>query len=59
MAAQLTSMKGEEFAGKILAGERDFSRIELEGYFDLAGYGRFNEMQNYLAGEKFEGTVIN
>ena len=59
MAVQLTSMKGEEFAGKILAGERDFSRIKLGDYFDLAGYERFNEMNDYLARENLrENPVI-
>jgi len=41
-------MKGEEFVRKILAGEKDFSRIKLEDGFDLAGYKGFTEMQEYL-----------
>lgn len=28
----LIEVAGEEFVGKILAGERDFSGIRLEGY---------------------------
>ena len=48
MATQLVNMKGEEFVRKILAGERDFSRIKLEEGFDLAGYEGFSEMLEYL-----------
>ena len=41
-------MRGEQFVVKVLAGERDFSGIKLEEYFDLFGYEDFPVMQEYL-----------
>jgi len=48
MATQLKEMKGEEFIKKILDGERDFSRVRLEGNFNFSAHEGFGEMQNYL-----------
>ena len=45
-------MKGKEFVKKILKGERDFSRIELETGFDLVGYEGFAEMQRIIRNER-------
>ena len=44
----LKQMGGEEFIKKILAGERDFSEIELELQFDLSGNESFDALQEYL-----------
>ncbi|MEM4318499.1 MAG: pentapeptide repeat-containing protein [Candidatus Pacearchaeota archaeon] len=48
MVTQLIPMKGDELVKKILAGERDFSRIELEEGFNLADHESFEELQKYL-----------
>ena len=48
MVTRPTYIKGEEFVRKILAGERDFSGITLEKFFDLAGHEGFGDMQEYL-----------
>jgi len=50
-------MKGEEFIKKVLAGERDFSRIKLEEDFDLSGHEGFAELLEYLH-LKYSPTMI-
>ncbi|MBI4116200.1 pentapeptide repeat-containing protein [Candidatus Pacearchaeota archaeon] len=48
MTRKKTRISGEEFVGKILNGERDFSNIYLEKNFDLNGNDAFTELQEYL-----------
>jgi uncharacterized protein YjbI with pentapeptide repeats len=59
MTAQLMFVKGEEFIKKILSGERDFSKIELEEGFDLCGNEKFNELQEYLKKSDLISNPIN
>ena len=58
MEKKLTFMKGEEFVQKILSGERDFSNIELKQDFNLCGYEKFEEMQNYLENTNLEENPV-
>jgi len=48
MAERYTDMKGEEFARKILDGERNLPRIRIPTGFDLSGHDIFPELQDYL-----------
>ncbi|MEM4702983.1 MAG: pentapeptide repeat-containing protein [Candidatus Pacearchaeota archaeon] len=48
MVTQLIPMKGDELVKKILAGERNFSRIKLEEGFNLSNHESFEELQKYL-----------
>lgn len=59
MATKLKQMKGKEFIRKILAGERDFSRIKLEKEFDLSGHKDFKELQHYLRSQDLSKTPIH
>ena len=54
MLKQLKYMKGEEFVKKILAGERNFSDIELEENFNLNNFEWINDLQTYLKDQNFE-----
>jgi len=49
--AQLKPMTGDEFVRKILAGEKDFSLIDLLD-FDLSSHEGFEELQRYLKAQK-------
>ncbi len=59
MATQLKQMSGEELVEKILAGERDFSGIELEERFDLAGSKHFGQLQKYLKNEDLRKSPVS
>jgi uncharacterized protein YjbI with pentapeptide repeats len=59
MFEQLVFMKGKEFIKKILSGERDFSKIELEEGFDLCGDNSFDELQEYLKKNDLEKNPVN
>lgn len=59
MAAKLVAMQGAEFVQKILSGEKDFSRIDLEEGFDLCGYSGFDELQEYLKNSDLQRSPIN
>lgn len=52
-------MKGKEFVKKVLAGERDLSRIELEEGFDLNGYKDFEKMQAYLSKQELSRNSLS
>jgi len=45
---ELVYVKGEEFVRKILDGERDFSGIRLEPWFDLNAHPSFNVLWRYF-----------
>lgn len=59
MPEKLKQMTGEEFVKKILAGERDFSGIELEEGYRLSYYEGFGEMQEYLRGQDLKKNPIS
>ncbi len=59
MVEKLFAMEGTEFVQKILSGERDFSKIDLERGFDLCGYSGFQELQEYLRNSDLEKNPIN
>ena len=59
MVEKLFAMEGAEFVQKILSGERDFSKIDLEEGFDLCGYSGFEELQEYLKSSDLEKDPIN
>jgi len=59
MAERLRAMEGSEFVQKILSGERDFSKIDLEEGFDLCGYSGFDELQQYLKKDHIQSNPIN
>jgi uncharacterized protein YjbI with pentapeptide repeats len=48
MKKEFIPIKGDEFIRKLLSGERDFSRMDLEPGFDLCGHSAFDELQEYL-----------
>lgn len=52
-AGEFIPMKGDELVRKILAGERDFSGIELEKGFNLNAHPAFKELQVYLQKRSF------
>ena len=58
MAEKLFAMEGGEFVQKILSGEKDFSKINLEEGFDLCGYSGFDELQKYLKNSDLETNPI-
>ncbi|RKY26649.1 MAG: hypothetical protein DRP79_04505 [Planctomycetota bacterium] len=58
MAERRTRLQGQEFITKILEGERDFSGIRLEPYFDLSGHESFPAVQQYLKDADLEGTPV-
>jgi len=59
MAERLVAMEGAEFVQKVLSGEKDFSKINLEEGFDLCGYSGFEELQEYLRNSNLEENPIN
>ncbi|MBN1472101.1 MAG: pentapeptide repeat-containing protein [Syntrophaceae bacterium] len=59
MTDRLIGMQGVEFIRKVLAGERDFSRIDLEEGFDLCGDDGFDELQEYLKRCDLKSAPIN
>ena len=57
---QLIYMKGEELVKKILEGERDFSKIELEEGFNFNTAKGYTEMQEFLKNYKnLESEPLN
>jgi len=58
MAGNRVQMPGVEFMRKLLDGERDFSEVRLEPYFNLSGHEIFQTVQNYLNNADLEGTPV-
>lgn len=57
MSTQQKYMEGEEFVKKILAGEKDFSKVRLEEGFDLTVRSNLHEqLQDYLH-RSYEGYL--
>jgi len=55
---ELTKLTGEEFARKILGGERDFANIRLERNFHLSEHPSFSDIQKYLQEEDLSDCPI-
>ena len=49
---------GEEFVNKLLEGERDFSGIRLEPYFDLSGHERFPSIREVFTDERLKENPV-
>jgi len=58
MAQAQVLLRGEEFITKLLNGERDFSNIRLEPYFNLSGSDSFGILEEYLKKAQFEGSPV-
>jgi uncharacterized protein YjbI with pentapeptide repeats len=58
MADRRVQMAGVEFLKKLLAGERDFSNLRLEPYFDLSGDESFPALQKYLRDGDLESAPV-
>jgi len=58
MADNKVQMPGVEFIKKLLDGERDFSRVSLEPYFNLSGNENFSAVQNYLKDADLRTTPV-
>lgn len=59
MTKHFKQMKGAEFIEKILAGERDFSGIELEEGFKLHNHKDFHKLRDYLRNINYGKGPIN
>ena len=58
MTENRVQMPGVEFIKKLLDGERDFSKVWLEPYFNLSGHENFPAIQNYLHDADLEKTPV-
>ena len=51
-------MTGNEFVERLLKGERDFSGIRLEDWFNLTGHEKFPKLQDHLLRSKLWNEPI-
>ncbi len=58
MAENRVQMPGVEFMKKLLAGERDFSKVVLEPYLNLSGHDEFAAIQAYLKDADLRTTPV-
>ncbi len=58
MIGKVILVQGEEFITKLLNGERDFSNIRLEPYFNLSGNDYFENLQEYLKQSNLKETPV-
>jgi uncharacterized protein YjbI with pentapeptide repeats len=59
MPTQFKQMKIEELVNELLAGERDFRRIQLPRNADLQNYEGFSDLQKYLKRQNLEENPIS
>ena len=59
MVTKLKDMKVEEFAKKLLNGERDFRGIRFPDFADLSGYEGFNNLNSYLRRQPLSESPVN
>jgi uncharacterized protein YjbI with pentapeptide repeats len=59
MSKNFVFIKGDDFVRKLLAGERDFSRIKLEERFDLCGHDSFDALQKHLKSCDLKANPVN
>jgi len=58
MIERIIYMSGEEFVKKLLGGEREFTHIRLEPYFNLSGNDAFDNLQDYLGSTNLEEAPV-
>lgn len=58
MAQSNTKLSGVEFIEKLLSGEKDFTGIHLEPYFNLSGNENFEALHEYLQEQDLEKEPV-